>query len=504
VTFALRTEGTTDQLLLYSPPVVSVELGVSTARIVAFEHQNNPMTGRRIEFEALNSDIALRGRVIELGNGEYEGTLRTQIAGQWTICATDVETYVSVERCVGLLPGKPIRIHLVGEVDPRANPPFLATVVRARLEDVFGNALDPHRVRCVEDGRSKLAYCIFHEEARFVLDQPRTGFAVLKLQDIESEVSLEVQVAFAAAWLQDPSPVYIESTFRTPVYVLPPPGDEAARTVVNVRFDAEMVSFAGFTASSHGVDATVQGDQVSIPVNLARQGQSLSAIQAGEIIWQCSRGGKACFMVDAHFTFPAPSWKICLHPKPKGESCVCINIIYQEGDSKAWGTGGLQAGAVGVAISANLSKCCPDLYAELKWTAVPVDDWPKTERKGFSRIKTASQLDYVFDWLKTYFKKNCINFVMFPLARGNGKQKLGTTDPDNWKNAAAIDPEKAPERAGGSDFVGAHEIGHLCGLDHDSAMGDPDNIMFPDAGKGRKLTADQCRAIIAKISKFEC
>jgi hypothetical protein len=504
VTFALHSEGTSDQLFLYSPPVVSVETGMITARIVACDHYNTPVVGRQIEFEALNSDIALRGEVTELGNGEYGAQLRTQIAGQWTICATDLETQVFAERCVEVLPGKPTRIHIVGEINLRADAPFLATFVRARLEDVFGNALDPHRIRRVDAGSAKRAYCIFGEEARFLVDQPRDGFAVLKLQDIESEVSLDVQVTFAAAWLQDPGPVHTQSTFRTPVFVFPPPGDDAARTAVSVRFDAEMVSFAGFTPSPHGGDAIVQGDQVSIPLNLGPPGQTPSAIYAGEIAWQCGRVGEVCFAVNAHFTFPTPEWKMCVRPKPKTESCICINIVYREGDSKAWGTGGLQAGAVGVAISANMSKCCPDLYAELNWTAVPADDWPKTERKGFSRIRTASQLDYVFNSLKTYFKKNCINFVMFPLARRNGKEKLGTTDPDNWENAAVIDPERAPERAGGSAFVGAHEIGHLCGLDHDSAMGDPDNIMSADASNGRKLTPTQCEAIVATISKFAC
>ncbi|HUG75761.1 MAG TPA: hypothetical protein VMM81_08885, partial [Acidimicrobiia bacterium] len=372
VYFRGHSGGMTHNLFLYSAPVFSVEPGEVTARIVALDRSDRPVAGARISFEG-HSDLlaSAEGAVEEIGNGVYQGRFQTNIAGNWTLIARDLDDFVAAGTCVTLVPGPPARINLIGGNDPRTEQPFGELVLRARLEDRFGNGLDPSRLVASVDDQPVAALAPFGLEANLPVRFPGSGSVQVTVEDAESEVRETESIPFAAAWLQDPGAVTTGSRFSTGVFWIPERDRPVAEATVQITFDPAMVSFQGFEGAAGlkpalEAGATVEGELVSISITGERPVAAEdfpNGVFVGACHWQCLGEGESCFTVVALMSPPTDPWKLCPIQKrlPRNKKCLCVNVIYPPKDNVALTQGRKAAKQVETIISSkkNVKTCCP-------------------------------------------------------------------------------------------------------------------------------------------------
>ena len=272
--FRGHSDQTTHELFLIHAPVFAAEGRAITARILARDHHGAPVTGASLVFEgAMGLDTSVSGAVTEIGNGEYEGRFETNRAGDWTLITQDRETLVTRKSCVWVVPGEAHVIRLIGPTDPRLAPPYERVSLKARLEDRFGNAIDPHRIRCAVGGGEQQPYSLTASDADFQIAHAGYGFVSVNFSDSESATVLHTEIHFAAAWGSNPGAVQVGSEFRTRVFGVPPPGRPTDHATISIRYDPEQVSFRGAEPVQDGPELALSALQDSGLVEITVRSQ---------------------------------------------------------------------------------------------------------------------------------------------------------------------------------------------------------------------------------------
>ncbi len=522
VFFRGHSEGVTDQIFIYTEPCISADPGDVIAKIVALDRYGIPVTGAKIHFEGLYSgDQVFEGTVKETGNGEYEGTFHSHIAGSYEILAKDMQTHVTTYRHIAILPAAPDKFKFIGDTDPRASQPYGELLLRAQLQDEFGNGLDSARINCQVNGQMLSPLTLYGQEARFPIRLAGYGNVDVKLNDAESLIEHKMTVDFASTWVQDPGLVLTESRFKTPIYWLPPIDRPVQEAMIELSFNPELVSFAGFESNPEGPmtspGAEAGNDLISIPISSEISINAYDypdGIHIGYINWDCLGEGDTCFNLIAIMSPATPGWEMCVTQKnrEKNKKCLCVNIIYKPGDTAGRDAGITAAKQVETAISSgnvfpdgsgNVKVCCPviSVKTDLKknTTELTAAQWRRINTAIGGDGKISGQTDAVaVDGIAAGYKPNCININMIPFSTNSG----GLTDVGPPGNSA-IDPDEVGKRSN----LGAHEIGHALGApaDHSDAGGDPNNLMTPSPlRKGAKLTKAQCKKIWETIDNYPC
>jgi len=509
VFFGAHSQEATDQLFIYADPTFPVDPGMVTARVVALDHHGRPVTGAHIVFEgAFATDMAISGEVKELGNGEYEGNFKTNIAGCWNILAQDVDTKVTAHTCIHILPGKPHSLRLVGETDPRMSAPFGELLLRVRLEDDLENALDPHRIRCTGAGLLISPQNIVAEEARFPIRFAGYGFVDVLLSDNNSEVATRMTIPFAAAWLENPGAVFAKSTFRTALYGALPPGGPSQRAIVEIEFDPKLVTFVQLEDPPPGGPGlstipAAEGNLLTITVESTKPitaQEYPDGIPVCTIVWKCQDEGQVCFELVGRMSPSTPKWEMCLDQKKREQKCICINVIYKKGDAAAKTAGTNAANQVPAIISsnANVTQCCPIVKVGIKYCRIKPADWTNKIVPAIGADEKMSSLDEAraLDRVNPCLAPKCINMSMIAW---NHPTIQGATDIGPPGNSS-LDPGTVGTVAN----VGAHEVGHALGLTHASSGGVAGNLMHDPQPHGTDLTKDQCKTIWENIDNYPC
>jgi hypothetical protein len=386
VFFRAHTQGATHTIGLFSAPTFPVDPGVVTVRIVALDHHGSPVSDANLIFEAASGPASsVSGEVRELGRGEYEGTFRTTESGTWEVLAQDASTKATAHRCIHVLPGEPDHITFVGETDPRMEAPYGSLDLRARLEDAFGNALDPHRLACQISGQPVLAKALVQEEARFPVGFTGYGTVDVVVRDTESTVAESITVPFAAVWLSDPGPVFVGTAFRTTVFALPPRDRPAQHATIVIEFDGDAARFVGIEridtpGLSFSVAPTVEGNHLVLILdsdNAVNARDYPDGIPVCTVEWSCQTAESVCFSCEGRMSPSTPKWERCVDQKTALNSCLCTNVIYPPGDTTARAAGIAAANEVqGIfSSSANIALCCPVLRVEVHDCRISNADW---------------------------------------------------------------------------------------------------------------------------------
>ncbi|HUE95862.1 MAG TPA: hypothetical protein VMN39_04355, partial [Longimicrobiaceae bacterium] len=482
--------------------------GRIVAEAIAVDFRDEPVTGAELLFEASQPvDTVIGGEVKEQGEGRYRGTIKTDLAGCWTLTAQDVETRTSIQTCFVAPPGPPERIQLVGETDPRRAEPYDEVVLRARLEDRAGNALDPRRIVCRGRDDATHPMVAVGEEARVRVRAAGYTPVPLVFKDSESEVRESFDVRFSAIWLSDPGPVFAGERFRNRLFLVPAPDRPADHATAEIRFDPELVRFRRFrparsTAPGFRAKARAEGDLLTVKVTgeVPVTAEDFPAgIEIGEITWECQGEGGFCFSAVARMSPSTPPWEQCPDQKRRSPRRLCLNIIYDAAQpgNKAVGTGIANNIATVIGLNDNVKRCCPVLQMDVRYEtignilindAVGADGAVTTyngPNADFQRLFTALR-----GMANTVIEANCINMVLIPInaaARG-----LALPGPPG---DSVVDPVTLGTN------TGAHEAGHALGLLAHSP--DPNNLMYsPTGATTTMLTAEQCRRIQETLGNY--
>ena len=280
-------------------------------------------------------DVAIRGDAISRGDGAYEAVLAARNAGDWTLVATDRSSHASAVRRINVLPGRAVRI-ATAHSDPRSEPPYDRAVLRARVEDAAGNALDPTGLVASIDGMP-LKGSFDGEGVTFPIQQACAGDVRIELTDRRTGLSATAAVPFAHFWMMLPDIVRPGATYRAEVRALPSRERTFETGRLTVGFDPQLVAFAGHHASEQRMvsltgpvvsDRTVSfGFKSERPIEAA---EFPEGIQLGEIEWSCKGEGMTCFDVGGAMSPGIPGWVLCMPQKEEAinRQCICINIIY--------------------------------------------------------------------------------------------------------------------------------------------------------------------------------
>ena len=306
VFFEGRSEGKTHQLFIYTEPTFSVVPGIVKARITALDHHGDIVKRPKLIFEGTSgSDEYARGEIKRLSDSEYEGTFHTKIAGLWEIIVQDVETKALTKTCIHLLPSTPYKLHILSKPYSTDILPYFE--LRARLEDKFGNSLDPHRINCETKENRFLKRSYFLDEARFLFQHVGYGLIDVLLKDSQSDITKKTVIRFPAAWLTDPGPVYLDSTYSTTLYGNPEINRPISRANVSIEFDTALVKFKNARPISlSNMEIFVRHRLEDNKLNLEIESKKPVSpkhyphgIPIVEIQWQCIGEGNTCFKVVA-------------------------------------------------------------------------------------------------------------------------------------------------------------------------------------------------------------
>lgn len=195
-------------------------------------------------------------------------------------------------------------------------------------------------------------------------------------------------------------------------------------------------------------------------------------------------------------------WEMCIDQKRRDERCICINVIFREGDRDAAALSHQIAGPIVATISGNIQRCCPAVRAEVHRCVISTENWKQVVAAiGSDQAVTSwegegNEFRNLFDTqaVRDCFRNQCINIVIVDINGG----ALGLTN-------TAGESVMSPDGLRTDTNLSAHEAGHALGLSHDSAGNDRRNMMHPTViPSGTQLTREQCRTIFENINNFAC
>jgi hypothetical protein len=506
-----HSDGTTHRLAL-DAPAASVAEGGIRVRVTALDHHGRPVADADVVLEAgLGGDVRETVDLVRVGPGEFEGILRTTRAGSWHLRAQDRLTHVIGDACTQLIPGPPVALRVVGEPDPRRDEPFSEVWLRSRLEDRFGNAIEPQRITCDVEGAEVVATVRADGEARFLIQRTQGhGTAVVKLGDSgKTRLTASAEILFAAAWIGDPGLITTGSTFRTPVYLMPAAGRPLTAAKVSIAFNRRRTRFSRWRPARDGppTAAEAERDRVVIAVEPSRPIPVKGipeGVQLGEVEWECTGEGETCFEVSAELSPASAPFKLCpAQKRARARKCICINIIYRTGDVQARVAGSRVMRPVARILSStkNVSRCCPSLRLRIRYCRISAADWRNrvVPATGEGIVNTDDEIQRLFD-LNLCQRDKCINFLMINIDRrfADGVSSRGPRVAGGNRSFGVINPESV----GRVHNLGAHEVGHALGLDH---LGDPgENVMSENQPLGDDLTEQQCEDLFRFLDTFAC
>jgi hypothetical protein len=504
VVLLVRTEAVTHELAIHAPP--SIRAGETVpVRITAADHSTSAVVGAALVLDGYSdAGEVTRGTVRELGGGDYEGQLSPPRSGTWTLVAWDRATRAEARLPVQVVPGAPERIDIIGDADPRAQPPYDRVMIRARLVDRHGNTLDPRRLRAAAESGSIIRGST-GDEARLVLRRHGSGDCQVDVEDPVSGVRRHLTVPFAPLWLTQPGVIEPGECFVTELRALPSPGRTFTRAAVQITFDAERATYAGLRpAGVAEIDVTtppriVNGNRLEFEVATRAelaveqwpQGIPLCALE-----WRCTGAGTTCFQVEGAMSPPVPGWMVCTEQKFLIENirCVCVNVIYRSWHrpDRALGTAMIrQAFRV---IAGNTYFCCPVLRPKLDFCEITPADYLTLRRLWGGAVKPyyyPEDFDALFD-SGICEKADCINLYVLPIGNSNinGVTRRST-------GAIVIDPDRFQQIGN----LGAHEFGHALGLDDRE---DSYRLMGVRSPHGHYISSEECRTIWATLENYPC
>jgi hypothetical protein len=503
--FVLRTEGMVHEMSLYGPPTHPAEGGEVTVRIAARDHRDRPVSGAELLLEGHgHGDRVERGTVTEIGDGIYEGTLRTHRAGEWTLVAQDRATHVVGRRCVHVLPGPPDRIELRETPDPRAEPPYDGAIARARLVDTYGNPLDPQRLVGTVGGATVERWIVRHE-AWFPVRFAGHGRVDLVVADRDGTSTLEVPVAFAGLWLVSPGVVEPGSSFLTEVRAAPTPGSALTEATIEIAFDPERVSYVELRERP-GSDTRLTTSVTELAGRLIIDVRSEVALTADEwpqgvplcaVEWSCLGTGATCLDIEGRMSPDVEGWRVCFEQKYLRENirCICVNVIYRTWHNEDRRTGRLMVNQALSVISSNTYLCCPVLTYDWHICALNGAQWLRIMRLwgGKSEPETEAEIDALLDAPDLCKQDDCINLYVLPIGDVTLLGRSNRGPPGNMMIT--------PVGYTGQNTVAAHEFGHALGLEHQN---DGYNLMDEDNIRNHYLSRAQCEQIWRTLGSYPC
>ncbi|WDE06740.1 hypothetical protein SG34_007500 [Thalassomonas viridans] len=509
--FDFRSTGLTHDLFLIGNSCVSVDAGEISMLISAIDFYGQPVTGAELKIEGgTGADDLFTGTVDEVGNGVYSGKFQTQLAGEYAVSVYDPVARVNAKKCVHMMPGKASAFAFTRSTDPRAMQPYGEISLHVQLTDDFANPLNPKRIICRMDGQEVPVFSYTDTEAIFSIRASGYTHVDIQLTDSESDVAYEQTIPFAAAWLGDPGLVFEGDTFTTPLYGLPPVKRPATSAEIEIEYDPELVKFdhllargnEGRTVQTHVDKGTVTiSIEASTPVHAE---EHPDGIFIGECIWQCLGEGKSCFSLVGRMSPSTPKWKLCVKQKKDLKSCLCVNVIYKQGDNRALQQGKDAANEIPKVVSAgkNVKKCCPVLSVKVNKCAIGPADWRKVVGAvgANETVNNRTEMDALFD-ANICQRAKCINLMMIDINWNgwDGWTYYGKARGTN-RGFGVIEPGKVGLRGNGN--LGAHEICHALDLRHEGRR--RDNLMSQNPPHGSNLTTEQCKKIFQYIDNYPC
>ncbi len=305
VFFEGHTEGMTHRLFIYSLPFFPPNETIR-CKITALDHHGNPVKSTKLAFEGhFGIDTTEIGEVDQTDSGEFVGFLHAKKAGLWNLLVQDLNTKVSATTYVHVMHGPPDKIIISGDTDPTSTRPRNELLLRAVLQDSFGNPLDPHRIRCNIDGVVARPYCFFANEAVFLVKFLGYSGKKIRLYDDESHVSMETKVFFPAAWLELPNPIILDSEYKTLLYGNPEAHRPITKASVLVKYDPNLTSFKRIEEiPSSGIHVSAEKGHGSITIEIESKTphdpkDSPEGFPICYLHWKCEREGETCFEVIA-------------------------------------------------------------------------------------------------------------------------------------------------------------------------------------------------------------
>lgn len=514
VFFEAATEGVVDRLSLYVPSLPPAP-GRLEVQASAVDFHGDPVLGAELLLGAVQAmDTTAIGKIREGGQGRYRGSLKLERTGCWTVTVQDHLTRRSAQTCIRVAPGEANRIRFVGETDPRRAEPYNEVVLRARLEDRFGNALNPQRLVCRGGKGVVKPGVLVGDELQVTVRAAGYTTVSVALLDRQSAVRASLDVRFSAVWLSDPGAVFANEPFAHRLFVIPPPGRQADHGTIEIRFNPKLVRFSAFTPS-HQVkpkfevvtelaeDLLTISLEGKLPVTAE---QYPRGIEVGELSWVCRGEGAFCFSAVAHMSPSTPPWQQCPDQKRRNRRSLCLNIIYDAANPAHRGIGARIAAAIETIIGSgdNVSRCCPILDVNVRYETIGnilINGAIGADGAVTTYNPPDGDFQKLFQALRgmpnSVIKSDCINMVLVPINAGAGGLTLPGPPGDS-----VVDPNTA---AGLVGSAGAHEAGHALGLGAAAGLADfndPANLMHKRLPVGTTLNAAQCRKIQETLGSY--
>jgi hypothetical protein len=531
--FQPYTEGLTHRLFLYTSQCVEARQGKLEVAVSALDHLGNVVTDAQLSLVGQSGSRAVEGSLRLRGN-IYEGALVVRRAGSWTVSVSDARSGAVGTAHVQVLAGRPSRLRIVADPDPRLKPPYDEAVVRAVAEDSLGNRLDPRLIGCTVDGKAAKRHSLVGDEAHFLLNArgARTLDVVLTVKG--AALRKRRAILCGAAWLGDPGLVLVGTRHRTPLFLTPEPKRRVTDAVIDVKYDRQQVKFIGFQ-THEALPAKVASDhrlgRLKLDIHAERPlgyRDYPEGIPIGFIEWQCQAEGDSCVSLTATMSPETPPWEKCTSQKRDLRERVCVNFIYNRDDDRL---ADLEAriDQVGRRLDRTynnddtIKTCCPFIDFDIHLTGYGRANWlnrvlipagiANTDDSG--TMATSNDMIYfgrLFGRGTTEgVRANCINFYLVdfhPDTRTNGRTNRGPTEMgDGSPNAGragfgVIDPDRLF-----ADTV-PHELGHALGMDHDppgpDTDRDEDELMHPmgDRPANKIKRKGDCQTIWQNIGAY--
>ena len=508
LSFRAQTEGTTRVLDVDSAPTFPVDPGEITVRISASDADGEPVLGARLTMQAIQpSDTILEGTVRELGNGRYEGKVRTHKAGEWSLRFRDTATGIRGRRCVHVLPGPAVGFKL-GNTNPRLAAPRGELTLHVLLVDAFGNALDPQRIALRTDAGEQES--VLARSARFLIRHAGFGNVNVRIRDRETDLSTEYVIGFDPVAFGDPGLIEVGTRFRLPLYVFLPPDRPITEWRVDIGFNAELARFAEVREAGDlplAVSASVAEPtllSVSVVSSTPLEAASYSnGVYVADLLWDCLGEGETCFEPSVWFSPQETSFASCYRQKRLDPKPLCINFIVPpepvNGHYYAAETVSVAVESLEAVFNAalNIGKCCPVIVITPHTTVLDAAGYLQVlHATDDGTVTDIDQLGDLAD-ITSAMKPDCLNIWLLRIDV-DGDTVAGCAELGG--NCAAIDPVGSWEETKTNVF--AHEVGHMLGLGDDDDDDERDNTMYYKLPNGPSFTKDQCETIWNAIGQY--